>query len=511
MFSALMIGVGALRDILTAAFFGASDAIDAFMLASSFCVCIYGILTSVIDTAFLPLYTERLKRRNASPASLLSSIAVATTCFLTVSTVAMIVFVPYYMPLIARGFSGDKLQMTEHFCQALLALVFLNGVSGLFKAVHNAHFRFGVPSFSNVVVPVFAVLFLFSFRETMGVWSLVWGAILGTAVKLTVMSPFVLEHLRQDGFPSLKGAELRAVLAFSCLAAPLILGVSFSRANAVVVQAIATRLPAGSVAMLAYADRVFQVPVNLIALPLWTSIFPYLSREWESRNMPAFRETLVWGFRVILIVVMPITLILVLGSSSVVGALYMRGAFGTDAARSTSLVLSISGIGLIPVSLGYLFGRALHAARKMWAFAGVSLLNVAVNGIACVLLSRWWGIAGIAAAGTITFTLSAFLLAALLRSKAGFVLTRGELVLVGKLALASLAMLCVGIGLGRLPKQGSLVPTHFHNWVSLLGWMTGVLTYFLIMFALGVEEVRRATSILVGWCKIRQRGKRSES
>jgi putative peptidoglycan lipid II flippase len=500
-FSALMIAVGAARDVLTAASFGASDVMDAFMLAFSLSVCVYGILTSVIDTAFLPLYTERLKRQDASPSSLLFSISAATSSFLAVSTAILIVLVPHYMPLIASGFSGAKLLMTEHFCQGLLALVFLNGLAGLFKAVHNAHFRFGVPSFTNVLVPLSALIFLILFREIMGVWSLVWGTMFGTLLKLVVMGPLVVGKMRQDGFGHLKGAEIRSVLAFSSLAAPLVLGGSFARANTVVVQAIATKLPAGSVSILAYADRIFQVPVNLVALSLWTSIFPFLSREWEGGELSRFKETLAWGFRVVLIVVIPIAAVLIFGSGSLVGALFMRGAFDAKAAYSTSLVLTISGIGLVPVSLGYLFGRALHATRSMWTFAVVSLFNVTINAVGCVLLSRWWGIAGIAAAGTITFTLSTMLLAFLVRRKTGVMLARQELHLIAKIAIASVVMVCAALGLSYGIGRGNFLPPSFRVWATLLGWTIGLGIYVVCLLLFGVEEVKRAAAICAGWCR----------
>jgi len=498
-FSVLMIGIGAARDMVTAAFFGASDAIDAFMLAFTISICVYGILTSVIDTAFLPLYTERLQKRHSNPSSLLYSVSLATSAFLIVASAILILLVPYYVPLIARGFSGTKLLMTERFCQALLALVFLNGLASLFKAVHNAHLKFALPSFTNILVPLCALLFLLVFRRSMGVWSLVLGTIFGTLLKLVVMGPLVYDEMRQDGPGGLRGAELKSIFTFSALAAPLALGAAFTQVNVLVVQAIATMLPAGSVAELAYADRVFQVPVNLVALPLWTSVFPFLSRDWEGGDISGFQETLTWGFRLILLVVAPIAVALIFGSKAVVGVLFMRGAFGPQAAQATALVLTISAIGLIPISLGYLFGRALQATRGMWLFAAVSLLNVALNGFGCVLLSRWWGIAGIAMSGAITFVLSATVLAVILKRRTGVMIGRGQFGLGIKVAIASSGMVCVALGLAH--GLNEVVSSHSRTYilVPVGSWFLGLVTYVLCLLLLRVQEVRKAVARSSAW------------
>ncbi|MFH0778583.1 MAG: lipid II flippase MurJ [Candidatus Eisenbacteria bacterium] len=498
-FSVLMIGAGAARDIFTASLFGASDAIDAFMIAFAVSICFYGVLASVIDSAFLPLYAERLRDQDSHPSGLLLYILLAVSAFLIAVTVVLIMLVPLYMPLVARGFSGSKLLLAERLCQALLVLVFLNGLAGLLKAVHNAHLRFALPSLGNVVVPLCALLFLFLLRDRMGVWTLVWGTIAGAFVRLVVMAPFVLGRIREVPLSARRGTELKTMLVFSSLAIPLLLSAILTQANAVVIQSVASTLERGTVASLAYADRVFQVPVNLIALTLWSSAFPFLSHAWECHELEKFRGTLSWASRLILMVAIPLAAVFVFGGQEIVRLLFMRGAFDAQAAHSTGLVLSISGIGLAPVCWGYVFGRALQATRRMWAFAGVSLLNVTLNGVGCVLLSRWWGIAGIAASGVITFTFSTGVLAFLLRRSTGFSLERTRWPLFGKVAIASLAMVCTARGLAWILSRMGVSSSEGGVVAGGSPWVVGVIVYAVFLLVLRVGEAKSVATRLLSW------------
>ena len=177
----------------------------------------------------------------------------------------------------------------------------------------------------------------------------------------------------------------------------------------------------------------------------------------------------------------------------------LRGEFGAEAARSTSLVLSISAIGLVPVSLSYLLGRALHATRSMWTFAAVNLLLVAMNTVGCIMLSKHWGIGGIAASGTITFVLSTILLWALVRRKTGVTVGRGEMRLAAKVMIASTVMVCTALGFTYAAGQVGTTSPRFAIFASLVGWLIGVGGYLVCLSLLKVEEVGRGVALCVSW------------
>ena len=134
-------------------------------------------------------------------------------------------------------------------------------------------------------------------------------------------------------------------------------------------------------------------------------------------------------------------------------------------------------------------------------FAGVSLFNVTLNGLGCFFLSRCWGIAGIAASGSITFAIGTALLAAMVKRRTNTIVTREELGLVAKVAIATLVMVCVSLSLSRQLTEtvtGAFGP---QPWISLGSWVGGATIYVLCLFLLKVEEARTAVARSFAWCR----------
>jgi putative peptidoglycan lipid II flippase len=184
---------------------------------------------------------------------------------------------------------------------------------------------------------------------------------------------------------------------------------------------IASFLPTGAVAALAYAQTIYTLPVSLFGMSVSAAELPAMSSALgtEEEIGAQLRERLARGARQIAFLVIPsVVAFLVLGDV-VAAAIYQSGRFTHDDAIYVWGVLAGSTVGLLASTLGRLYASAFYALRDTRTplkFASLRVFLTLVLGyFAALPLPRMlqidprWGVAGLTAsagiAGWVEFVL----------------------------------------------------------------------------------------------------------
>src|SRR5437762_9864653 len=102
--------VSTAKELVVAASFGTADAIDAFLVAFIVPSLAISVISGSFNAAFMPTYIQVRERGGAQSAQrLLGSVMTSSTLLLAAATILMILAAPYYLPLIASGFSVEKM------------------------------------------------------------------------------------------------------------------------------------------------------------------------------------------------------------------------------------------------------------------------------------------------------------------------------------------------------------------------------------------------------------------
>ncbi len=108
---------------------------------------------------------------------------------------------------------------------------------------------------------------------------------------------------------------------------PGLLGAGVTQLNLAVDVIIASLLPAGTVSLLYYADRVQQLPLGVIGTAVGTALLPLLSRQVRAGEGEAAVGTLNRAIEYALFLTLPAAVALIVSAYPVMWALFGRGAF----------------------------------------------------------------------------------------------------------------------------------------------------------------------------------------
>lgn len=469
-----LVGLG--REVALAHAFGASATYDAFLIAFLIPHLLRRLLgEGGMAAAFLPVYTQA-RLAGHGPATARTAL-VGLTLLLVPLCILGSWLAPSYVPILARGFSQEKMALAVRMAGWLFPLLAMFALAALAGALHNAHGRFFLPAVAPATLSlgiIAGALLLARLTSPPGL-GLAVGTLTGGGAMVLLLAPSGLKWLR--GGRGWRWGEL-ALMGRRLL--PVLGGLAVAELNLLVDYRLASHLPDGSVSVLQYGLRLFQFPLGVLAVSVATAALPRLARESGRGDPIGFRRALAQGLGLGGVLLMPALAGLLLLGKAVVGLLYQHGAFTAQATQQTAAALSGYLVGLLAYGMVYLFSRACYALGRPGVPLAATVLTVVVNVGLDLWWVRWWGTTGLAlATGVAGWAGTTALGVWLWRKLPGWWPGR----IVGKAALATGGM---ALGLWSVLRAG--LASWGWGWQVLLGVPAGLFLYSFLAWVLRIKR-----------------------
>ncbi|HET6236539.1 MAG TPA: murein biosynthesis integral membrane protein MurJ [Acetobacteraceae bacterium] len=375
--------LGLLRDMLMAALIGTGPVADAFFVANKLPNLFRRLFgEGSFNAAFVPEFAGLLAAEGLSPAQLFAQEAFAVMVFwLGALTVLGEIFMPQVMTVFAPGFTAtpEKFALAVELARITFPYLMLICLAALLSGVLNGLDRFAAAAGAPVLYNLFsiaAMLGLTPYVATVG-HATAWGvsasgvvqlgllawAVDRAGIKLRVPRPRLTPHVR---------ILLRRM-------APGLVGASATQLNQVVDVVIATLLPAGTVSLLYYADRMQQLPLGVIGTAVGTALLPLLSRQVRGADADQAIASLNRAIEYALFLTLPAALALAVSGFPMMWVLFGRGAFDSESARLSAQALTAYAIGLPAVVLLKVLTPAFFARGDMATPVKVGMITLALN------------------------------------------------------------------------------------------------------------------------------------
>jgi len=413
---------GLLRDAILAWSFGATMAADAFYVAFRIPNLLRRLVAEgALTVAFIPVYTEYLKKSREEGRVAASVIFTYLSLFLAILSVVGIIFAPWIVKLVAWGFSSnpDKFSLTVYLTRLMFPYILFISLVALAMGILNSLKRFASPAAAPILLNL-SIIFgavVLKYFFALPVVGVALGVLLGGVLQLVLQIPFLI---REGMLPRLNFNWRHSALGgILMLMIPSALGAAVYQINVLVITLLASFLPQGSISYLWYADRVSEFPLGIFAISVATVILPSLSDHAANRNMDALKETINFGMRFAFLIAVPAAVGLFILSNLSIGVLFERGMFVRSTAVATAGALSIFAI-KIPFTAGVRnLVPAFFALRDARTPVYVSILAFTVNGVCALALMGRFLHFGLAAALVVASAVNFFALLFLLRKKIG--------------------------------------------------------------------------------------------
>ncbi len=344
--------LGFARDMLIAAWLGAGPVADAFFVALKLPNLFRRLFgEGAFNAAFVPAFSGLLAAEGSATARVFAEETFAVMVFwLGLLTIAGEVFMPQVMTVLAPGFGAipAKFALAVTLSRITFPYLILICLAALVSGVLNGLDRFTAASASYVlfnVVTIATMVLLPPYVPTIG-HALAWGVSASGVAQLGVL----LVAAKRAGmavrvpWPRLT-PRIRLLLRRM---GPGLVGAGVTQLNLAVDVIIASLLPAGTVSVLYYADRVQQLPLGVIGTAVGTALLPMLSRQVRAGEAQAALGTLNRALEFALFLTLPAALALIVAAWPVMFALFDRGAFGAHATLLSARALAAYAVGCPP-------------------------------------------------------------------------------------------------------------------------------------------------------------------
>ncbi|MFL5257218.1 MAG: murein biosynthesis integral membrane protein MurJ [Rhodopila sp.] len=375
--------LGFARDMLIAAFVGTGLIADAFFVALKLPNLFRRLFgEGAFNAAFIPAFSGLLQSEGKQAAKQFAEEAFAVMAFwLGIMTILGEIFMPYLMLVLAPGFSETpaKFQLAIDLSRITFPYLILICLAALVSGVLNGMEKFTAASASYVlfnVVSIACMLWMTPYVPTVG-HALAWGVSLSGVAQLGLL----MIALHRGGMtltiprPRLT-PQMRLLMRRM---APGLVGAGVTQLNLAVDVIIASLLPAGTVSVLYFADRVQQLPLGVIGTAVGTALLPLLSRQVRAGEAAASLDTLNRAIEYALFLTLPAALALIVCAYPIILVLFGHGAFDAESARLSSQALAAYAVGLPAFVLVKVLAPAFFARGDTSTPVKVGMACVALN------------------------------------------------------------------------------------------------------------------------------------
>jgi len=279
------------KDVAVAAQFGVSDALDAFLIALVLPSFAGGVIAESLNPALIPTYIQVREHQGREAAQrLFSSVMVWSSVGLIAFSVVLALSAPYALPIIASGFSPEKLALTHSLFYVLLPILVLNGLGAIWAAVLNAGERFALTAIAPILIPITIFALVIAMGRVWGIYSLVAGTLIGTVLH----GALLVWALRRRGFslvPRWHGwdaATKQVLRQYS----PIVAGAAMIGSTPLIDQSMAAMFDPGSVSVLNYAYKIVAGVDSIVTVALSKAVLPYFSGMVATNDWNGIRHTL---------------------------------------------------------------------------------------------------------------------------------------------------------------------------------------------------------------------------
>jgi putative peptidoglycan lipid II flippase len=439
--------LGLVRDQVLAFYFGAGDAMDAFLVAFRVPNLVRDLFAEgAMSAAFVPTFTKRLAAESRESAWRLANSVINALILVTgVLVVLGMIFAEPLLRPFAEGFTATpgKFELTVQLTRVMVPFLTLVGLAAVLMGMLNALGHFFVPALSPAMFNIGTIacaLLLVPIAPRLGfhpIFAIAVGTIVGGLGQLLLQwPPLVKEGYGYRLTLDLRDPGLRHVLL---LMGPGTIGLAATQVNLLVNTMLATGED-GAVSWLNYAFRLMYLPIGLFGVSIATAATPAMSRLAHDKDHGGMRSTIAHAIALMLVLNVPATLGLIALAAPIISLIFEHGNFTATDTAATAAALRWYAVGLVGYSVVRIVSPTFYALGKSRVPVAVSVVSVLINVVLNVTLVRVMGYGGLALGASLSALINAATQLALLRNEIGGIGGRQITVTFSKVLVASLAM-----------------------------------------------------------------------
>ncbi len=434
---------GMLRDSFIAAYFGTGMNADAYFAATKIPLLFFDVIIGgVISAAFIPVFNEYLEKSTKARAMEFANRFINVIVVITgLMCVGGIVFAPQLMDLITPGLAPDTKTLAINLSNILFPMIIFTGLAFSFVGILQSFGEFNIPAIISLVSNGAMILYLVIFKDSFGVTGLAVAMLVGWGLQALIQIPSLIKFqfkYRLDFNFKDEGLKKTAILAI-----PLLISTWVQPIGSLVNMRFASSLGEGVLSSLEYANRLYVIMVGVFSFVVTNLVFPSLARANAADNTDESRALMHGSLKSVSFVMLPLMAGFILLSTPVVKLVYQYNAFDQNSVNLTSTALMFYSVGMIGFSYAEVLNKSFFAMQDSKTPMVTALVSIGASIGLSYILSKYFGIGGLALASALASTINAALNFIMMNKRVKGIFKKADYVDIIKIIISTLAMSAV--------------------------------------------------------------------
>ena len=431
--------VGYLREAALAARFGISTTMDAYFAAIFIPNILYLVLIAgTLSPVFIPLLMQESPDEAPEKASVTFSVITNFALLVFVAIVSCgTIAARLWLPVLFPGFDSSTAELAVRLIYVIFpALPFL-AVAGILTALLNGFHKFWLAAFAPAVASISVIAAALFLHGNHAIYAVGIATATGFVLQCVVLLPATASlRVRYRPILDFRHPAIKKLLR---LGVPLFLYLAVANISLILERNLASRISAGAVSTLTYALRLFTVPSNFLAAPLAIVAYPGFAREAVREQHGKLAGQVSRLFRLLVFIFVPVTVWTILNATPVTRILYEHGRFSAADSWITARILAIYSLGIVPNAVTIVLLRCFFAIEDTVTPLLAELVDLVFFVTTATILTRRFGLEGLATARSMTFFIVVTILVVVL-GRRGLLNFAGLIPFLVRTAAATLAM-----------------------------------------------------------------------
>lgn len=490
--------LGFARDAGVAALLGAGTLSDAYFAATQIPNLARRLLAEgALNGAFIPIWLRRRRSEDDREIDRFAGNVLGVVTAMAAGLAALaFVLAPAIVDLLAPGFgdADERRRLAIEFLRWSSPYLACAGVASVAAAILNGENRvktapYGLLIFNVVLVGAVGVVEALGIAQTAQAGRMLAASIVIAGLAQAIIVTVAIRRMR-GRLPRISFRLSPDIRMLLMRAGPGLIAAGIPQLTLIVCAFVASASPA-AVSWLYYANRLYELPLGVVALAISSVLVPLIAAAAHSRDEPRVARAQSLGLEFALGLALPAAAAFAVMAHPIAVGVFERGAFGASDSGRVATTLAIMAAGLPAHALEKFFGAVSFAHDDTRTPMMTALAGLAAAAVAAILLFSSFGLEGIAVAIAAGSWTGAGLIGVTLWRRRWLAVAAGTLRRLSRIVLATAAMAFV-VGLAAsaaAPVFNS--PYGAPVRVAVLAGLVaaGLGTYFAALRLLGITGV----------------------
>lgn len=402
---------GFLREVFMAWRFGASIHTDTYIAALTVPVLVMSFITIGLNNSLIPILAraEKNGKREIFFNRLLSLLVIIAV---VVMGLIIILAKPLNM-LIVRGFNPSEIERVVYYSRIMAIVALFQILSYAFMGYLQQNNRFYVAATASIPQNLGTIIGAILSPNSTVITIMVLGTIAGYLGQLL----WVLFPVIKMKFPfrfdlDLQDEHFKMLLL---MIIPVIVTLSASQINGIINRALASSLAEGSISLLSYAQKVNGLFYQTMVVTLSTVLFTRQAKLSSENDWKSIFQITKDNLSNVMMLIVPLMLGTMFLSTQIMHLIFQRGAFTAEDSIRGGMVLLFYSPSLIAMSANELLSKMFFSLQQSKKPMIATIANISLNITLNLLVYKWLGINGLAAATSISVLTGVFILSIMAR------------------------------------------------------------------------------------------------